>query len=370
MTERIDVAVIGAGVVGLAVAERFARAGREVIVIEKNAAIGAETSSRNSEVIHAGFYYRPHGLRARLCVTGKTLLYDFCARYGVNHARCEKLVVARNETDAARLGALKDNAIASGVNDLRLLRGEEARSLEPALRCHAALLSPSTGIVDSHGLMLALRGAIEDAGGVIALGCQVIGGEAAPDGVVLRTGGGPEARFLARTVVNCAGLHAERVARSIEGLEPRFVPQLRFAKGQYFTVTGGAPFSRLIYPMPAPDCLGVHFTRDLGGQAKLGPDIDWTATVGDYSVDETQRRRFFEGAREFWPDLAEDRLQPGYAGFRPKIAGPGEEGDFRIDGPQAHGVRGLINLFGIESPGLTACLAIAEEVRRIAAATP
>lgn len=364
MTDRIDVAIIGAGVVGLAVGRALALAGREVIVLEKNDAIGAETSSRNSEVIHAGIYYRPGGLKARLCVEGKKLLYGFCERYEVAHVRCEKLVVALNEAQEARLGAIKTNAEANGVDDLEVLTGAEAGALEPGLRARAGLLSPSTGIVDSHALMLALQGAIEDAGGHVVLESPMLGGEVTPNGVVLRVGGASETTLIARTIVNCAGLHAEKVARSIEGLAPQFIPAVRYAKGQYFTVSGRAPFSRLIYPMPALDSLGVHYTRDLGGQAKLGPDIEWDAALGDYTVNESKRHAFWEGARGFWPDLAEDRLKPGYAGIRPKLAEPREEGDFRIDGPELHGVKGLVNLFGIESPGLTSCLAIGEEVRR------
>lgn len=365
MTDEIDVLVIGAGVVGLAVGRALARAGRDVVVVEKNRTIGAETSSRNSEVIHAGLYYRLSGLRARLCVAGKDLLYEFCARHGVNHARCGKLVVAFDAEEEARLAAIEANARASGVADITLLDGGAARALEPALACRAALYSPSTGIIDSHGLLLALRGAIEDSGGSVVVDSPVLGGEAGSGGIRLRIGGAPEAQVVATTVINCAGLHADKVARSISGLEARFVPRVRYAKGRYFMVAGAAPFSRLIYPMPTPDSLGVHFTRDLGGQAKLGPDVEWDVELGDYSVDEGLRAAFWEGARRFWPDLAEDRLRPGYAGLRPKIVGPGEEGDFRIDGPAVHGVRGLVNLFGFESPGLTASLAIGEEVRRI-----
>lgn len=365
MTETVDVIVIGAGVVGLAVGRALAEAGRDVIVLEKNHAIGAETSSRNSEVIHAGIYYRPGGLRARLCVAGKRMLYAFCAERAVNHLRCEKLIVAPDKQEEAQLGALKKNAEANGVDDLQLLTGEEARALEPALRCRAALLSPSSGILDSHGLMLALQGAIEDAGGVIVLNSPVVGGEVEREGIRLHVGAASESSIIAQTVINCAGLYAEQCARAIDGLSPQFIPSIRFARGQYFTVTGKAPFSRLIYPMPTADSQGVHYTRDLGGQAKLGPDIEWDVEPGDYIVDESRRRTFWEGARGFWPDLKEELLQPGYAGIRPKSAGPGEEGDFRIDGPAVHGVKGLVNLFGIESPGLTSCLAIGAEVRRI-----
>lgn len=370
MSDRIDVAVIGAGVIGLAIARAFARAGREVVVLEKNTVIGAETSSRNSEVIHAGLYYRPGGLRARLCVAGKQSLYEFCEDYGVGHQRCEKLIVAINDAEIAGLAAIRKNAEACGVGDLEMLSGAEAARLEPGLRCQAALRSPSTGVIDSHALMLALQGSIEDAGGVVVCDSPVLGGEIRREGVILRIGGAAPSEAIADLVINSAGLHCEKVARSLSGLDPQFIPRLRYAKGQYFTVTGRAPFLRAIYPLPSPDCLGVHYTRDLGGQAKIGPDIDWDTCLDDYRVDETRRRALWESALGFWPDLDQSRLVPGYAGLRPKIAGPGEESDFRIDGPEVHGVTRLINLFGIESPGLTSCLAIGEHVRRLAARSP
>lgn len=370
MVERIDVAVIGAGVVGLAVARALALTGREVIVLEKNGAIGAETSSRNSEVIHAGIYYRPGGLRARLCVAGKEMLYRFCADHGVAHARCGKLIIALDDAEEVRLAALKHNAEANRVNDLEIISGAAAQALEPGLRCRAALLSPTTGIIDSQGLMLALQGATEAAGGAVVLNAPVLSVESRPEGLALAIGGAAETEIVADIVVNAAGLHAEKVARAIAGLDSSSVPAVRYAKGRYFTVSGRAPFSRLIYPMPGPDSLGVHYTLDLGGQTRLGPDIEWDVALGDYAVDTGRRHAFWQGARGFWPDLAEEQLQPGYAGLRPKITGPGEEGDFRIDGPEVHGVRGLVNLFGIESPGLTACLAIGEAVRLVVLQRP
>lgn len=366
MTEVIDVVVIGAGVVGLAVARAMAKAGRDVIVVEQHHTFGTETSARNSEVIHAGIYYRPGGLRARLCVRGKDLLYDFCQSHNIGHKRCEKLIVANGDDEVAGLSKIKRNAQENGVCDLQRLSGREASDLEPGLRCDAALLSPSTGIVDSHGLMSALLGDLEDAGGALAVNAPVTGGEIQEQRVSLDVGGAERSTIIARLVVNCAGLYAEKVARSIHGVPSKTIPALRYAKGQYFTSSGRAPFSRLIYPIPSPDSQGVHYTHDLGGQARLGPDIQWDAAIGDYHVDESRRSLFIAEARRFWPDLDPDRLQPGYAGIRPKIAGPGEEGDFMIVGPVDHGTPGYIGLYGIESPGLTSSLAIGEHVAALA----
>jgi len=366
MAEAVDVVVIGAGVVGLAVARALALSGRDVIVVEQHDAFGTETSSRNSEVIHAGIYYRPGGLRARLCAPGKQLLYQYCAEKNVAHLKCEKLIVAHGENEMRRLDAVKATAEANGVLDLQKIDGAQAGKLEAGLRCDAALLSPSTGIVDSHALMLALIGDLEDAGGSLALSSPMTGGSVEGDTIALSVGGADPIDLSARLVVNSAGLHADKVARSVAGLDPAFIPALRPAKGQYFTYNGKAPFSRLIYPLHTPDSQGVHYTRDLGGQGRLGPDIRWDAALGDYSLDESKRDAFAEQARRFWPDLDAGRLQPGYAGQRPKATGPGEEGDFRIFGPRDHGTQGYIGLYAIESPGLTSCLAIGELVAEIA----
>lgn len=363
MTETADVVVIGAGVVGLAVARALARSGREVFVLEKNDAFGEETSSRNSEVIHAGIQYKPGGMRARLAVKGRDALYAFCAQHNVNHARCGKLLVANGESEVARLTALKANAEKNGVDDLKIVSGEEARRLEPGIRCDAAIVSPSSGIVDSHGLMLALVGELEDAGGVLALSSPVLGGRVVEGGVALDIGGADPVTLRAKTVVNCAGLWSDKVARSIDGVPVETIPQLKFGKGQYFTYSGKAPFSRLIYPVPSPDSQGVHYTRDLGGQAKLGPDISFIDNNVDYRVDENRRETFAAAARRFWSDIDTGRLVPGYAGIRPKIKGPGEEGDFLFSDKSRHGVDGYLGLYGIESPGLTTCLAIAEHAR-------
>lgn len=366
MIERVDVVVIGAGVIGLAVARSLALAGRQVLVLEKQDAFGTETSARNSEVIHAGIYYRPGGLRATLCVEGKTKLYSYCRERGVNYLNCEKLIVATTDAEVEKLHSVWANAEANGVFDLTLISGEDARTLEPGLSCVAALRSPSTGIVDSHGLMLAMLGDLENAGGVLSLLSPVIGGRIIDDGVELDIGGDEPITIAASLVINSAGLYADQVARSISGLDAAFIPALRPAKGQYFTYSGKAPFSRLIYPLHSPDSQGVHYTRDLGGQARLGPDIRWDAPLGDYSVDPLRLEQFAHEVARFWPDLDPTRLNPGYAGQRPKATGPGEEGDFLIYGPQTHGTRGYIGLYAMESPGLTSSLAIGDYVAALA----
>lgn len=362
MGEAVDAVVIGAGVVGIAVARALALSGREVILLERNALFGAETSSRNSEVIHAGVYYRPGGFRARLCVEGKEKLYAYARERGVDHLRCEKLIVANAPGDIERLKALNGVARQNGVNDLALISGAEAAALEPGLRCEAALLSPSSGVIDSHGLMLSLLGDFENAGGAIAYSSPVAGGRVAAHGLDLDVAGAEPITLSARLVVNSAGLWADQVARSITGLGAAHIPTVRPAKGQYFTVTGKAPFSRLIYPLHTADSQGVHYTRDLGGQARLGPDIRWDAALGDYSVDESRRAMFHAAVSKFWPALDPAQLQPGYAGQRPKATGPGAEGDFIFSAPQDHGTKGYIGLYAIESPGLTSCLAIASHV--------
>ncbi|MEK7265408.1 MAG: NAD(P)/FAD-dependent oxidoreductase [Pseudomonadota bacterium] len=360
MAERVDAVVIGAGVIGLAVARALALAGREVIVLEKLDAFGTETSARNSEVIHAGIYYRPGGLRAKLCVEGKKKLYAYCAERGVNHSACEKLIVATRAEEAVKLGAIRATAAANGVDDLTLISGEEAVRLEPGLRCVAALRSPSTGIIDSHALMLSMLGDLENAGGVLSLLSPVTGGRVTAEGIELDVGGEGAMTLCASLVVNSGGLYADQIARSIAGLDPKFIPALRPAKGQYFTYSGKAPFSRLIYPLHTADSQGVHYTRDLGGQARLGPDIRWDAPLGDYTVDASRLQAFVRDVSRFWPDIDPERLNPGYAGQRPKATGPGEEGDFLIYGEAQHGTKGYIGLYAMESPGLTSCLAIGD----------
>jgi L-2-hydroxyglutarate oxidase LhgO len=364
--DRVDALVVGAGVVGLAVARALAQSGREVIVAEALGAIGQGVSSRNSEVIHAGLYYTPGSLKARLCVRGKDLLYALCASHGVPHRHCGKLTVATSEPEVSALRGLADRAAANGV-PVEWLDASQARALEPELRCVAALSSPSTGIVDSHALMLALQGDLEAAGGMVALGSPVasavLGTEGRPHVVRMEDGSEIEAGVL----VNSASLHACALARRFEGLAPSFVPREFFAKGNYYALAGRAPFSRLIYPAPADAWLGVHLTLDLGGQAKFGPDIEWLAVDSpqqiDYTVDPRRADGFYAQVRRYWPALPDGALAPSYSGVRPKIHAAGDKApDFRIDGPQLHGVAGLVNLFGIESPGLTSSMAIGEQV--------
>jgi L-2-hydroxyglutarate oxidase LhgO len=366
--DEIDAAVIGAGVVGLACARALAQAGHEVVVLESEGAFGTATSARNSEVIHAGLYYPTGSLRARLCVRGKELLHAYCASHGVAHRRCGKLVVACSDDELPRLDAVLAQAAANGVHDLQRLTEAEARSLEPALACRGALLSPSTGIVDSHGLMLALLGDAEAAGAMLALQSPVLRGEVVPGGVVLSVGGHTASRLKARRVVNAAGLQACQLAGALDGLARRHVPTPHYAQGAYFSLGGQSPFAHLVYPVPGESShLGVHLTLDLGGQARFGPSFRWVDQI-DYLVDPADGAGFDAAVRRYWPGLPAGALQPGYAGVRPKISGPGEPAaDFRIDGPAVHGVAGLVNLFGIESPGLTAALAIAEEVERLLA---
>jgi len=370
-SEPVDVVVVGAGVVGLAVARALALAGREVLVLERETAIGTGVSSRNSEVIHAGLYYEPGSLKALLCVRGKDLLYGFCESHGVALQRCGKLVVATEEAQLPGLRRIEARAQANGVQ-VAWLSGEEAQALEPALRAQAALLSPSTGIVDSHGLMLALQGDIESAGGAIALASRFVRAEAGRDGITIDVlAEGETVRLQARALVNAAGLHACAVARGIAGLAPQHVPTEHFAKGSYFSLAAKAPFSRLVYPAPQDAWLGVHLTLDLGGQAKFGPDLQWLPAgqdpqAIDYTVDPRRADGFYAEVRRYWPGLADGALQPSYSGVRPKIHGPGEAApDFRIDGPEVHGVPGLVNLLGIESPGLTSALAIGEHITRL-----
>ncbi|OYQ41457.1 FAD-dependent oxidoreductase [Rhodoferax sp. TH121] len=364
--EQVDCVVVGAGVVGLAVARALAQAGREVLVLEACDAFGTQTSARNSEVIHAGIYYPAGSLKAQLCVRGKQLLYDYCAERGLPHQRCGKFIVATDAAQVAQLRGIQAKAAANGVQDLVLLDAAQARAAEPQLQCLAALHSPSTGIVDSHALMLALLGDLERAGGVLALNSPLASANIAQKAIDLIAEDGT--RLRARTVVNAAGLQAPALAARFAGLTPQHVPQAHFAKGNYFTLAGRSPFSRLIYPVPETSGLGVHLTIDLGGQARFGPDVQWVDDPQDLAVDPARGNAFYAEVRKYWPALPDHALLPAYAGMRPKIVGPGQAAaDFVIQGPAVHGVPGLVNLFGIESPGLTSALAIAEYVQTLLA---
>lgn len=366
MTDEIDCVVIGAGVVGLAVARALALAGREVLIVEREYQFGSGISARNSEVIHAGIYSPPGSLKARLCVAGRDLLYDYCRQHGIDHRRCGKLIVAADDAQAGKAEALRLNALANGVTDLAWLSAAEVKRLEPELSSCGALLSPSTGIIDSHAFMLALLGDAEAQGATIAYGTTVSALESVIGGIALSFDGDPEPTLKTRLVVNCAGLNAIEVAHATLGLPKAFIPRAYYAKGSYFTLSGRSPTSHLIYPMPEPGGLGIHLTLDLAGQARFGPDVEWV-DAPDYEVDPARANTFVSAVRAYWPGLEVARLTPGYAGVRPKIVGPGEPAaDFRIDGPVAHGVPGIVNLFGIESPGLTSSLAIAAEVARLA----
>ncbi len=357
--------VIGAGVVGLAVARAMAARGREVIVLEAGEAVGIGTSSRNSEVIHAGLYYPRGSLKAELCVRGRAMLYEYCDAHGVPYNRCGKLLVATARNQLPQLAAIQQKALENGVTDLVRISGADATALEPHLQCVEAMLSPQTGIIDSHQFMLALQGDAERDGANIAFHTPVTQVDARDRCFIVETGGEAPLRFQADCVINSAGLFANDIARRIRGLDPRHVPPLYFAKGNYFSVSGRTPFDRLIYPMPNEAGLGVHLTIDMGGQAKFGPDVEWIQKI-DYSVDAQRATGFYAAIRAYWPDLPDDALQPAYAGIRPKLSGPGQPAaDFVIQGRAAHGVAGLVNLFGIESPGLTASLAIAEKVARM-----
>ena len=365
MTDEVECVVVGAGVIGLAAARALAMAGREVLVLEAADAIGTEISSRNSEVIHAGIYYPRSSLKSRLCVAGKQALYDHCLSHGIGAEPIGKLIVACDEEEAATLEALRDQGRQNGVDDLELLDGAAATALEPSLACTRALLSPSTGIVDSHALMLSYQGEAEAKGAVVAFLSPFLRGRVLDNGFEIEVGDGRggSARLACQALINAAGLGAQSVAHALEGLKAHFVPRRHLAKGSYFSLSGRAPFGHLIYPVPGSASLGLHYSLALGGQAKFGPDMEWVDEI-DYTVDGSRAALFYEAIRRYYPGLADDALHPDYAGVRPKLQAPGEAAaDFLIQGPGDHGVKGLVNLFGIESPGLTASLAIAEHVK-------
>jgi L-2-hydroxyglutarate oxidase LhgO len=360
--DRVECVVAGAGVVGLAVARQLALAGHEVVILEAEDRIGTGISSRNSEVVHAGIYYAKDTLKASLCVAGNRMLHAYCASRGVAHRRCGKLIVATAADQLATLHQIQAQASANGVADLELLDSDAASRMEPGLRCAGALLSPSTGIVDSHGLMRALLLDAEQHGALLVLRSPLLRAHAEAQGIVLEVGGTEPTALLAQKLFNCAGLEAQALAHRIEGIRAEAIPPLHMSKGSYFSLSGPSPFSRLVYPVPVSDWLGVHLTLDLAGQARFGPDAQWVDAI-DYSVDPARGEVFYAAVRRYWPGLPDDCLQPAYAGIRPKLQGPGEPmRDFVIQGEGEHGVPGLINLFGIDSPGLTACLALAQHV--------
>ncbi len=360
--DKIECAVIGAGVIGLAVARRLAAEGRDVIVLESENAIGTGTSSRNSEIIHAGIYYPKDSLKAELCVAGKKMLYTYCGTHGVPHKACGKLIVATDEAQHGTLRDLKQKAENNGVDDITWIEGADARDMEPALNASAALLSPSSGLIDSHALMLSFQGDAEANGMMLAYHAPVIGGEVGDTGIILETGGPSPMEILCETVVNSGGLFAQKTAATIRGMPAEHIPACFYAKGNYFVLNGRAPFKHLIYPVPEEGGLGVHLTLDLAGQARFGPDVEWIDEI-DYQVDPRRGDKFYDAVRSYWPGLADASLTPDYSGIRPKLGGPGSPvADFVISGPEDHGIKGLVNLFGIESPGLTAAMAIAAKV--------
>lgn len=358
----IQCIIIGAGVVGLAIARKMAMQGYSTLIVEENEAIGMGISSRNSEVIHAGLYYAPGSLKAKLCVQGKELLYQYCQEKGIEYKRLGKLLVATEEAQLVKLQKIKETAEANGVHDLEFINREQALAMEPNLHCVAALLSPSTGIVDSHGLMLALQGDAENHGAQCVFHSPLLSVDIR-DGLFYCQFGGDEAIELSCDIlINAAGLNAPLLASKFNGLDSQYVPKAYYCKGSYFTLSGKSPFTRLIYPMPNESGLGVHLTLDLGGQAKFGPDTEWIDEI-NYDMDASRGDSFYEAVRQYWPALPDNALNPGYTGIRPKIVSASEPAaDFHISTPTEHHIPNLINLFGIESPGLTSCLAIAEHV--------
>lgn len=361
--DKLDCVVIGAGVVGLAVARALAARGRDVFVLEQHPSIGMETSARNSEVIHAGLYYPTGSLKARLCVSGRDALYAYCTERGITHRRCGKLIVATSDAQLGKLSAIRAQAHANGCTEVTAITARQAQALEPSLSCVAALSSPNTGIIDSHAYMLALQADAEHAGAMFAFGSRVVGGRTAAEGIILHVASsdGTETEFTVATLVNCGGLWAPQLATRIEGLDRDSIPTPYFAKGNYYSLGGKAPFSRLVYPVPEAGGLGVHLTLDLGGQARFGPDVEWLAHQAgeiDYTVDPRRSDRFYREIRAYWPELPDSALQPAYAGVRPKISGPdAPAADFLFS---SHGNSHYLGLYGIESPGLTASLAVGE----------
>lgn len=367
--DRVDCVVIGAGVIGLAVAREMALQGRETILLERESAFGTISSARNSEVIHAGIYYPKDSLKAKLCVEGNRLLYEYCRTHHVSTQPYGKFIVASDESQLDALQAILYKAQQNQVPEIKLITGEQAESMEPDLQCAAAVLSSTTGIVDSHGFMLSLLGGFEDAGGMIAYQSPLISakpmGTSAQDGFELEIGGTDGMKIQTKLLINCAGMSAPAIAKKIEGLAQEQIPKAYFAKGNYFSLSGKSPFKHLIYPIPEPGGLGVHLTLDMGGQAKFGPDVEWLEIDEenqiDYTVNPKRGEGFYEAVRKYWPGLKDNALQPDYSGVRAKIVPPNAPaGDFCFNTPKDHGLEGLFNLYGFESPGLTSSLAIAK----------
>lgn len=362
LTETADTIVIGAGVVGLAIARHLALAGREVLVLEANGSFGMETSSRNSGVIHAGIYYSPDSLKSRCCVRGKQLLYAYCESRQVAFERCSKLIIAASDDQQEQLQGLQQNALAVGVDDIEWLDRGRVQRLEPEIVASAALYSPSTGIIDVHELMLAFLAELESAGGILVTRSRVLGGKPGKNGIELEVDNGGEFTLTASTVINAAGHGATGIATGIFKLPAQKVPTVYPIRGHYYEHAGKLPFSRLIYPLPGITGLGIHLSIDLAGQFRFGPDSEYCDAL-DYHFDESRKSQFTRAIQNWYPDLDESRLHPGYVGIRPNLQKPGESArDFVISGPADHGMEGLVNLFGIDSPGLTACMALAEEV--------
>jgi len=362
----LDCVVAGAGVIGLAVARSLALAGRDVIVLESADSIGTEISARNSEVIHAGIYYPQNSLKAKLCANGKNMLYSYCKERGINHKICGKIIVADNNHQISVLAEIKEKAQRNGVHDLKYLNKKEAKLMEPELECAAALESPSSGLIDSHSLMLSFQGDLENEGGEVIFRTPITSAEITNHRIKLNLGGSHPTQVIAKTFINCTGLNASKVADRIKNFPKDKIPKIYYAKGNYFTLSRKSPFSRLIYPIPEESGLGIHLTLDLGGMARFGPDVEWVDKI-NYDVDPKRSEIFYNIIRRYWPALPDNSLQPGYAGIRPKLQSPDDKiaKDFMIQGPKDHGVEGIYNLFGIESPGLTSSLAIAEYVNNI-----
>ena len=365
MTEKVDTIIVGAGVIGLAIAREMALVGNEVIVLEAKNAIGTEISARNSEVIHAGIYYPAVSLKAKLCRPGRNAIYEYCKTHAIAHHQVGKLIVATSEDEIRYLHKIQCNAEANGVEDLQLLDSSQASAMEPALECSGALFSPSTGIIDSHSFMLSLQGNAETLGAVIALSSPVEGGALSDKSITIHIGGVEPLSLKCRHFINAAGLNAQAVASKIKGFPVEHIPPLYYAKGNYFTLIGKSPFQKMIYPVPAKAGLGIHSTIDLAGQTKFGPDVQWIDSP-NYNVDISRTDDFYLAIRRYWPELSDNALQPGYVGVRPKLVPKGAPlGDWDIKGPEHHGIKGIVNLFGIESPGLTSSLAIAKYVSEL-----